>query len=631
MRFARVSSALLFVAAAAGCTSDNDGPTGEPKLQQVAYFETRDVAVSGDLAQSATKYVRANDLLTHSGGDWKVRATQDAGGMKHVRMHQMHNGVRVWGGDIVVHTQGNKYSSVAGSRVTDLQGFDIKATVADADALATAKQDYALRTKDPKVALRYDREQTELVIFPQPGASTALAWHTSFYTELQAGIEPALMHYFVDAKSGQILSKYNGIHTVFAQASGPGGNAKVDHPWVNQLDVQKDGATYKAETPRLKTSDMMNATSGNGTVATGSLEAFADAALNDAHGHAEQTLNMMDQWQGLNSIDNAGFQIVSRAHYGNNYENAFWDGAQMTYGDGQNYFYPLSGDIDVVAHEVSHGFTSFHSDLVYSGESGGMNESFSDIAGAVAEHFDEGDGADFDVGADIFKEVGAALRYMCDPTADNVSIDHYSDYAGQDVHYTSGIMNKAFCLAARRFTGDVTQEANTAAVRKLSTAFYKANSSYWTASSTFQQGCQGVIDAARELAFTEDEITQIRDSWIDVGVYCDGAVEPLICDETFTTETGTVTSPNYPAEYPNNVNRTVCIIPASGNAATVSFTAFNTEAGWDFVTVKDGVTGEVLSGPTSGTTAPPPATSTIVVIKFTSDTIITRPGWSASW
>ncbi|MEJ7599042.1 MAG: M4 family metallopeptidase [Kofleriaceae bacterium] len=630
MRFARVSSALLFVAAAAGCTSDNDGPTGAPKLQQVAYFETHDVAVSGDLAQSATKYVRSNDLLTSSGDDWSVRATQDAGGMKHVRMHQMHGGVRVWGGDIVVHTQGSKYSSVAGNRVTDLQGFDIKATVADADALATAKQDYSLRTKDPKVTLKFDRMNTELVIFPQAAASTRLAWHTSFYTELQAGIEPALMHYMVDAKTGQILTKWNGIHTVFAQASGPGGNAKVAHPWVNQLDVQKDGATWKAETPRVKTSDMMNSTSGNGTVATGSLEAFGDAPINDAHGHAEQTLNMLDQWQGHNSIDDAGFQIVSRVHYGSNYENAFWDGAQMTYGDGQNYFYPLSGDIDVVAHEINHGFTTFHSDLTYSGESGGMNESFSDIAGAVAEHFDEGDGADFDVGADIFKEVGAALRYMCDPTADGASIDHYSDYAGQDVHYTSGIQNKAFCLAARRFTGDVDQEANAVAVRRLSTAFYKANASYWTASSTFAQGCQGVIDAARELAFTDVEIGQIRDSYIDVGVYCDGAVEPLICDDTFTTETGTVTSPNYPANYPDNFKRTYCIIPASGNPATVTFTAFNTEAGWDFVTVKDGETGEVLST-TSGTTPPPPATAKIVSIKFTSDVTITAPGWSASW
>ena len=628
MRLARVSSALLFVAAV-GCTSDSDGPTGAPKLQQVAFYETKDVAVSGEVGAAASKYVKANDLLTSTGDEWKVRDTLAGNDMQHVRMHQTHNGVRVWGGDIVVHTNSSKFSYVTGNRVTDLVGFDTKASVSDSDALATAKQEYALASKDPKVALKYARESSELVILPRDGAETRLAWHVSFYTDLQAGIQPKLMHTFVDAKSGQILWSYNGIHTVFAQASGPGGNAKVDHPWVNRLDVQKDGATYKAETPRLITFDLMHATSG-GVVATGSLEAFGDAAINDAHGHAETVLAALESF-GFNSIDNAGFQIKSNVHYSSNYENAFWDGESMTYGDGASYFYPLSGDVDVVAHEVNHGFTSFHSNLIYSGESGGMNESFSDIAGATAEAFEEGDGGDFDVGADIFKEVGAALRYMCDPTADGASIDHYSDYAGQDVHYTSGIQNKAFCFAARRFTnGGTTDEASGAATLRLAKAFYKANESYWTESSTFQQGCQGTVDAARELGFTTEEVDHIRNSWIDVGVYCDGAVEPLICDDTFTTDHGEVTSPNYPANYPDSFKRTYCVMPASGTAATVTFPVFNTEAGWDFVTVKDGVTGEVLST-TSGSTPPAPATSTIVVIKFTSDSIINATGWQATW
>ena len=629
MRLARVSSALLFVAAV-GCTSDNDGPTGAPKLQQVAYYETKDVAVSGELGASASKYVKANDLLTSPGDDWQVRdARAGENSMQHVRMHQTHNGVRVWGGDVVVHTNGSKFSYVTGNRVTDLVGFDTRAKVSDSSALATAKAEYALSSKDPKVALRYDREVTELVILPRDGAETRLAWHTSFYTELQAGIEPKLMHYFVDAKSGEVLHRYNGIHTVFAQASGPGGNAKVDHPWINRLDVQKDGATYKAETPRLITFDLQHGTSG-GVIATGSLDAFGDAAINDAHGHAETVLQTLESF-GFNSIDNAGFQIKSRVHYSSNYENAFWDGESMTYGDGQNYFYPLSGDVDVVAHEVNHGFTSFHSNLTYSGESGGMNESFSDISGAVAEHFEEGDAGDFDVGADIFKEVGAALRYMCDPTADGASIDHYSDYAGQDVHYTSGIMNKAFCFAARRFTdGTTTTDATAVAVLRLAKAFYKANESYWTESSSFAQGCQGTIDAANELGFTAEEVDHLKNSWIDVGVYCDGAVEPLICDDTFTTDHGEVTSPNHPANYPDNFKRTYCVMPSSGTAATVSFPVFNTEEGWDFVTVKDGVTGEVLST-TSGTTPPAAATSTIVVIKFTSDSIINATGWKATW
>ena len=151
MRLARVSSALLFVAAV-GCTSDNDGPTGAPKLQQVAYYETKDVAVSGELGASASKYVKANDLLTSPGDDWQVRdARAGQNSMQHVRMHQTHNGVRVWGGDVVVHTNGSKFSYVTGNRVTDLVGFDTRAKVSDSTALATAKAEYALSSKDPNL------------------------------------------------------------------------------------------------------------------------------------------------------------------------------------------------------------------------------------------------------------------------------------------------------------------------------------------------------------------------------------------------------------------------------------------------------------------------------------------------
>ena len=132
-----------------------------------------------------------------------------------------------------------------------------------------------------------------------------------------------------------------------------------------------------------------------------------------------------------------------------------------------------------------------------------MNESFSDIAGTIAEFFDEGDAADFDIGRDIFQG-DAALRFMCDPTADGISIDHFADYVeGMDVHFSSGISNKAFCLAARRLaSGGPNGDATQASVRRVGEAFYEANASFWTASTTFEQGCQGTIAAATALGFT---------------------------------------------------------------------------------------------------------------------------------
>ncbi|EIL90074.1 M4 family metallopeptidase, partial [Rhodanobacter spathiphylli] len=133
-------------------------------------------------------------------------------------------------------------------------------------------------------------------------------------------------------------------------------------------------------------------------------------------------------------------QLVMKVHYKSNYENAFWDGSAMYFGDGASTFYPLVS-LDVTSHEISHGYTEQNSGLEYSGQSGGMNEAYSDIAGEAAEFYDRGS-ADFLVGADIVKTsagIGDALRYMCNPTQDGGSIDNAADYYnGLDVHYSSG-------------------------------------------------------------------------------------------------------------------------------------------------------------------------------------------------
>ena len=160
----------------------------------------------------------------------------------------------------------------------------------------------------------------------------------------------------------------------------------------------------------------------------------------------------------------------------------------MTFGDGATTFHPLVS-LDVSAHEVSHGYTEQNSGLVYSGQSGGMNEAYSDIAGEAAEFFKDGTN-DFLVGAQIFKGTGA-LRYMANPPQDGRSIGHASNYtSGMDVHYSSGVYNKAFYLLATT-SGWNTQSAFQ--------AFARANRDYWTASSTFNQGACGVQKAATDM------------------------------------------------------------------------------------------------------------------------------------
>ena len=623
-------SGLILIASCTGEITGESGPV--VKVESVRYLDPVGTPVEGDLGQAAIAFVRATEqMLTSDQTDWTLRATEvGQDGLNHVRLQQTYGGVKVWEGDVVVHASDKESQAVNGTFVRDLDGVATAPVLSADEALAVAKSDYAGAVPDASAPLAYERESSELVILPRGDDSARLVWHTVFYTELQGDMTPGLWNHFVDAETGEILHQYDAMAWL-SQASGPGGNAKVSRTWTGQLDVEPSGTAYAMNTARLRTTNLNHATSGAGTVVTGPLANISDAAIDDAHGFAELTLNMLQDWMGYNSIDGQGFVIKSRVHYGTNFENAGWDGTQMTYGDGASTFYALSGDIDVVAHEINHGFTTFHSNLTYSGQSGGNNESFSDIAGTIAEFYAEGNGAGWDIGTDIFKG-NSALRFMCNPTQDGASIDNAANYSnGIDVHYSSGVMNKAFCRAARRLgSGSPTGTATADSVKRAGTAWYLANASYWTAGTTFVQACQGVLDAAGALNFSAAERDAIRQSWADVGVACDGGTTQPACDETLTGASGTIQSPNFPSAYGNNYSHTWCIQPAGGAATTLTFSAFDTEAGYDFVKITNGVTNAVLAN-ASGATAPAPATATKLIVQFTSDQSVTGTGWRASW
>lgn len=283
---------------------------------------------------------------------------------------------------------------------------------------------------------------------------------------------------------------------VYDYGQGPGGNEKVGIYYYDYdfpaLSLQQDASNRCVmNNANVKTVDLNNGTSGNTAFA---YDLWPDcynnhdavngafSPLNDAHYFGQVVFDMYDQWLGTAPLT---FQLTMRVHYSTNYENAFWDGSAMTFGDGFSYFHPLVS-LDVSAHEVSHGFTEQNSDLIYSGQSGGINEAYSDIAGEAAEYFMTGE-ADFLVGADIVKGPGA-LRYMANPPLDGVSIGHVDDFtANMDVHYSSGVFNKAFYTLATTPGWDV---------RKAFEVFAWANRDYWTPDTNFQVGAEGVLQAA---------------------------------------------------------------------------------------------------------------------------------------
>lgn len=196
-------------------------------------------------------------------------------------------------------------------------------------------------------------------------------------------------------------------------------------------------------------------------------------------------------------------QLIMRVHYGKGYSNAFWDGFQMTFGDGDGMLHPLVS-LGIGAHEISHGFTEQHANLAYFGQSGGINESFSDMAAQAVEYYAKGKSS-WLIGAEILKNdtTHVALRFMDRPSRDGRSIDRADQYQkGIDVHYSSGVYNRLFYLLANRPGWDP---------RKAFHVMLKANMDYWTPKSTFVEGACGIISAASDLEFSVDDVQRSLD------------------------------------------------------------------------------------------------------------------------
>jgi pseudolysin len=186
---------------------------------------------------------------------------------------------------------------------------------------------------------------------------------------------------------------------------------------------------------------------------------------------------------------------------------AFWDGEAVTFDDGDQdiYFPPVT--LSVTAHEISHGFTQQHSHLNYDGQSGALNESFSDMASKAAEYYFYGKINDWKLGAD-FLRADRAFRYMDNPRRDCVdnmtnkvcSIDNAKDYSSAlNVHLTSGVFNKLFYLLAVSPGWDTRMAFN---------IMVQANESYWTANSTFQQAACGLMNATQDYGYDTAVVTK---------------------------------------------------------------------------------------------------------------------------
>ena len=271
--------------------------------------------------------------------------------------------------------------------------------------------------------------------------------------------------------------------------------------------------------------------------------ATADANVNEAYDGSGATYDLFNDVYGRNSIDGSGMRLDSTVHYRVGYDNAFWDGQQMVYGDGdenlpadERLFNRFTIAIDIIGHELTHGVTQFEARLVYSQQPGALNESMSDVFGALVKQHQLGQAAgdaDWIIGAGLLTSNvnGVGIRSMKAPgTAYDDPVlgrdpqpAHMRDYVNTvtdngGVHINSGIPNRAFYITALELGGFSWEKAG-----KI---WYVALRDKLGQNSNFQACASATYQVAGEIyggASLEQEA--VKKGWADVGLDVEGSGE----------------------------------------------------------------------------------------------------------
>lgn len=455
---------------------------------------------------------------------------RDADGTEHTRYNRTYAGLPVIGGDLVVaQSPAGKVQVIRASR----------------DTIAVPSTDAAVSggTAKDKAAQRTDLAAGAAVPVKVVYAAQhkpVLAWQTTVVGTEQDGT-PIRDLVYTDAKSGQQLAR-------LPQVMDATGSGQSLYSGTVSLQTTLSGSTYQltdATRGGHKTYDATGITSESdyrtGTLftdadnawGTGTTASKQSAAVDAAYGAAE-TWDMYKAHFNRTGIRNDGVAAFSRVHFGNSYENAFWDDSCfcMTYGDGGTTFSPLTS-LDVAGHEMSHGVTAATSGLNYSGDAGGLNESTSDVFGTMVE-FEANtasDPGDYYIGEKISKN-GTYLRRMDNPSLDGGSKNCWtSSVGGLDPHYSSGVGNHLFYLLAEgtgtKTIGGRSHSATTCNSTTLTgigrdqaaAIWYRAMTTYWTSTTTYPQAANGQVKAAKDLyGASSSQCTATLAAWKGVAV-----------------------------------------------------------------------------------------------------------------
>ncbi|MBK6378368.1 MAG: M4 family metallopeptidase [Chitinophagaceae bacterium] len=472
--------------------------------------------------------------------------TKDADGTEHYRCQQTLNGIAVENAIMVVHVANGKIKSQNGKWIKNFPAsLKAAASMTEAIALSKALQEvgakkYKWQIPGEETFLKREQKKSAASFFPKArlvyysGESDVMpaAMRLAYKFDIYAQEPVSRQLVFVDAVNGKILGKREVIHETNAP-----GTAQTGYSGTQNITTDYTGAAYRLrETGRGNGINTYNMQTGTNYFAAvdftdadnnwNNVNVAQDEYATDAHWGTEKTYDYFFTTFNRNSIDNLGMELNSYVHYSTGFFNAYWDGDRMTYGDGDGAHgnKPLT-TLDICGHEITHGITEFTSALVYSYESGAMNEGFSDIFGTAIEAYARPTNNDWLIGGDFF-----TIRSMSNPNTYNQPDTYQGTFwysgAGDNggVHYNSGVLNHWFYLLTVGGSGvndhSVSFNVTGIGMAKAAAIAYRLNTVYLVPTSQYYDARVFGIQAAEDLyGVGSPEAIQTANAWTAVGLY----------------------------------------------------------------------------------------------------------------
>lgn len=498
---------------------------------------------------AGTSGMEAMQQVLQSGAadSWQlIRTDADDLGMQHARYQQYYNNVKVITGEYILHLkQGNIVAAnglfYRGLQLNTNPALNEKAALdAALRAIGASKYLWQSSAAEQEILSGHNHGSAypkgELVVLPKvefnASKENTLCWRFDIYA-----MEPHERWYvYVNAQTGEIIFKENRICTITVNATAATRYSGSQTFQVDSLAATSYRLRDYSRGSGVETYNLANGTTYVNTDFTDTDKNWTpgapDNAALDAHWGTQKTYDYYFGIHGRNSYNNAGAVLRSYVHYSSAYNNAFWNGSVMTYGDGDgSTFSPLT-ELDIVAHELTHGVTNFSSNLVYSYQSGALNESFSDIFGVTVDFFARPAQANWTMADQSYTPAtpGDGIRYMNNPNLagdpDTYLGTNWYTGAGDNggVHYNSGVQNFWYYLLCVGGTGtnDFGFAYNVASVTmaKARMIAYRNNSFYLTSGSQYADAAYYSLQAATDLyGPCSPEAYSVKNAWDAVGVY----------------------------------------------------------------------------------------------------------------